>query len=345
MVKVFESPTTQTEFSGDAVKGGTITDFASTGIKDNSTKQTLVIEDDKITVKTATIETLNRGLTVKGDVKIYGILDAGFIRTTEIVTNQRYEKQFLEFASPTGESIGSGLLWLGGKNRQFLFRVDPDRFWLTEHLDFPEDKSVMFNGTPALSRDTLGLDVINSNLQNLGTLNKLAVSGEVNIADHIFYNPVSQRLGLGTENANGLLSIYDYVNNVEIIIDSSENGYGKIGTYSNKGLDLVTGDQSRISITESGNITLGHEYKDSTITRVYGKMGVGVKNPTEQFEVAGNMKMGNRLFANGDTMPTTGQYQKGDIIWNSNPKEDAFVGWICIAGGTPGTWRSFGKIM
>lgn len=345
MVKVFETPTTQTEFSGDAVKGGTITDFASTGIKDNSTKQTLVIEDDKITVKTATIETLNRGLTVKGDVKIYGILDAGFIRTTEIVTNQRYEKQFLEFASPTGESIGSGLLWLGGKNRQFLFRVDPDRFWLTEHLDFPEDKSVMFNGTPALSRDTLGLDVINSNLQNLGTLNKLAVSGEVNIADHIFYNPVSQRLGLGTENANGLLSIYDYVNNVEIIIDSSENGYGKIGTYSNKGLDLVTGDQARISITESGNITLGHEYKDSTITRVYGKMGVGVKNPTEQFEVAGNMKMGNRLFANGDTMPTTGQYQKGDIVWNSNPKEDAFVGWICIAGGTPGTWRPFGKIM
>jgi hypothetical protein len=345
MVKVFETPTTQTEFSGDAIKGGTITDFASTGIKDNSTKQTLVIEDDKITVKTATIETLNRGLTVKGDVKIYGILDAGFIRTTEIVTNQRYEKQFLEFASPTGESIGSGLLWLGGKNRQFLFRVDPDRFWLTEHLDFPEDKSVMFNGTPALSRDTLGLDVVNSNLQNLGTLNKLEVSGEVNIADHIFYNPVSQRLGLGTENANGLLSIYDYVNNVEIIIDSSENGYGKIGTYSNKGLDLVTGDQARISITESGNITLGHEYKDSTITRVYGKMGVGVKNPTEQFEVAGNMKMGNRLFANGDTAPSSGQYQKGDIVWNSNPKEDAYVGWICIAGGAPGTWRPFGKIM
>lgn len=345
MVKVFETPTTPTEFSGDAIKGGIITAFASTGIKDNSTKQTLVIEDNKITVKTASIETLDRSVTIKGDVKIYGILDAGFIRTTEIVANQRYEKQFLEFASPTGESIGSGLLWLGGKNRQFLFRVDPDRFWLTEHLDFPEDKSVMFDGTPALSRDSLGLNVTNSNLQNLGTLNKLAVSGEVNIADHIFYNPVSQRLGVGTENANGLLSVYDYVNNVEIIIDSSENGYGKIGTYSNKGLELVTGDQARISITESGNITLGHEYKDSTITRVYGKMGVGVKNPTEQFEVAGNMKMGNRLFANGDTAPASGQYQKGDIVWNSNPKEDTFVGWICIAGGTPGTWRSFGKIM
>lgn len=345
MVKVFETSTTPTEFSGDAIKGGTIVDFASTGIKDNSTKQTLVIEDNKIIVKTASIETIDRSLTIKGDVKIYGILDAGFIRTTEIVTNQRYEKQFLEFASPTGESVGSGLLWLGGRNRQFLFRVDPDRFWLTEHLDFPEDKSVMFNGIPALSRDRLGLDIVNSNLQNLGTLNKLQVSGEVNIDDHIFYNPVSQRFGLGTENANGMLSIYNYVNNVEIIIDSSDNGYGKIGTYTNKGLELVTGDQVRISITESGNITLGHEYKDSTITRVYGKMGVGVKNPTEQFEVAGNMKMGNRLFANGDNVPTSGQYQKGDIVWNSNPREDAFVGWICITSGTPGVWKSFGKIM
>lgn len=344
MNKVFETPAIPTEFSGDAIKGGTITDFSSTGIKDNSTKQTLVIEDDKITVKTASIDTLDRGLTIKGDVKIYGILDAGFIRTTEIITNQRYEKQFLEFASPSGESVGSGLLWLGGKNRQFLFRINPDRFWLTEHLDFPEDKSIMFNGTPALSRDSLGLEITSSNLQTLGTLNKLSVAGEVNIGDHIFFNPISQRLSLGTEDANGLFSVYDYINNVEIIIEGGEDGYGKVGTYSNKGLNLITGNQSRISITESGNVTIGHEYRDSTITRVYGKMGVGVKNPTEQLEVAGNMKLGNRLFANGNESPTSGQYQKGDIVWNTNPRADTYVGWICITGGAPGEWRPFGRI-
>lgn len=344
MVKVFEAPTELTEISGNLIKGGTISNFASTGIKDNSTKQTLIIEDDKITVKTASIETLDRNLTVRGDVKIYGILDAGFIRTTEIVTNQRYEKQFLEFASPTGESTGSGLLWLGGKTRQILLRVDPDRFWVTEHIDLPEEKSIMFGGIPALSRDKLGTEVVHSNLRSLGTLNNLTVSGEVNIGDHIFYNPISQRFSLGIEEANGLFSVYDYVNNVELIIEGSENGYGKIGTYSNKGLELVTGDQARISITESGNITLGHEYKDSTITRIYGKLSVGVKNPTEQFEVAGNMKMGNRLFANGDTAPVSGQYQKGDMVWNSNPKEGSYVGWICISSGNPGVWKPFGKI-
>jgi len=43
------------EFSGDLVKGGTIADFASTGIKDSSTKQTLVVTDDKITVKSIAV--------------------------------------------------------------------------------------------------------------------------------------------------------------------------------------------------------------------------------------------------------------------------------------------------
>lgn len=326
MVKTFDAPT------------------PLTGIKDNSTKQSLIIDDDKITVKTASIDTLDKSVTVRGDVKVYGILDAGFIRTTELITNQRYEKQYLEFASPNGESIGSGLLWLGAKNRQMLFRVDPDRFWFTEHIDIPDDKSIMFDGVEALTRESLGPTITHSSLQKVGVLKSLEVSGEINVNDHIFYNPISQRFGLGTENPNGLFSVYDYINNVELVIDGGENGYGRIGTYSNKGLELITGDQARISITESGNITLGHEYKDTTVTRIYGKVGVGVKHPTEQLEVSGNIKFGNKLFANGDGPPTEGAYNKGDIIWNSNPRPGFHVGWVCTVKGNPGEWKPFGKI-
>lgn len=327
------------------VQGSTVTNFSSTGIKDNSTKQSLLIEDDRIVVKTATIDMINSDLVIKGDVKIYGILDAGFIRTTEILTNQRYEKQYLEFASPGRDSAGTGLLWLGGQqNRQLIFKLDPDRFWLTEHLDIPSDKNYLIEGTPVLTVDSLGTGIINSKLQNVGILQQLTVAGELNINDYVFYNPVSQRFSLGTDSGNGLFSVFDYINNVEVIIDSSENGYGKIGTHNTKGLELVTDDTARISITESGNVTIGNEYKDSTVTRVYGKLGVGVKNPKEQFEVAGNMKMGNRLFSNGDSSPTDGAYQKGDIIWNSNPKPDSYVGWICVVTGNPGTWKPFGKI-
>ena len=336
MVKVFDN---------FLVQGSTITDFSSTGIKDNSTKQSLLVEDDRIVVKTATIDTIDRDLTIKGDVKIYGILDAGFIRTTEIVTNQRYEKQYLEFASPGGDSAGSGLLWLGGQQtRQLVFKLSPDRFWLTENIDIPGDKSFMIEGNVALTGTGLGNEIINSNLQTVGTLKQLTVDGELNVNDYVYFNPVSQRFSLGTDSGNGLFSVFDYVNNVEVIIDSSENGYGKIGTHNTKGLELVTDDTARISIAEGGNVTIGNEYKDSTVTRIYGKLGVGVKNPKEQFEVAGNMKMGNRLFSNGDNMPTEGAYQKGDIIWNSNPKPAGYVGWICVITGNPGTWTPFGKI-
>ena len=44
--------------------------------------------------------------------------------------------------------------------------------------------------------------------------------------------------------------------------------------------------------------------------------------------------------------PTAGSYVQGDFVANSNPTEfggagSKYVlqGWICVAGGTPGTWR------
>lgn len=345
MVKIFENPTDlPIESTEELTQTGPFADFASTGIKDLSTKQSLVVEDDKITVKTASIETLDRSLTVRGDVKIFGILDAGFVRTTEIITNQRYEKQFLEFASPQGESIGTGLMWRGDRTRQLVFLNNPDRFWLSENVDVPVDKSYLINGVPALSHDALGPQIINSNLQNLGTLNSLSVSGEVNVDNHIFYNPVSQRLSLGIDEGNALFSVFDYVNNVEVIVDGNEQGHGVIGTHNTKGLDIVTDHQTRISISETGHITLGSEYRDSTITRVYGKLAIGVKNPREQFEVAGNMRMGNRLFSNGNAAPTDGSFQTGDIVWNQTPRPGNHIGWVCTQGGAPGVWKPFGKI-
>lgn len=370
MVKIFE-PNLElpSEISGSLIRGP-LTDFSSTGIKDLSTKQTLTIEDDRIVVKSATVDqftqgfnvtgnvkvngqleadtavikTVDNGLTVRGDVKIYGILDAGFIRSTEVIVNQRYEKQFLEFASPDGETAGTGFIWRGANNRYLMFMMDPDRFKVTENIDMPVEKSYMIEGTPVLSHDTLGTGVTNSYLRKVGTLDNLAVAGEVNVGDYIYYNPVSQRLSLGTENGNGMFSLFDYINNVELILDSNERGHGVIGTHNTRSLDLVTDHQTRLSISETGNVTIGSEMRDNTVTRVYGKLSVGVNNPTESFEVAGNMKVGNRLFANGNSAPTSGSFQTGDIVWNLSPRPGSYVGWICTQGGSPGVWNPFGKI-
>ena len=54
-------------------------------------------------------------------------------------------------------------------------------------------------------------------------------------------------------------------------------------------------------------------------------------------------RLGGRYSATA--APTGGAYQKGDLVWNSNPAEAGValskyvvIGWICTVTGTPGTW-------
>ena len=42
--------------------------------------------------------------------------------------------------------------------------------------------------------------------------------------------------------------------------------------------------------------------------------------------------------------PTTGTWVRGDIVYNSAPASLGYVGWVCTASGTPGTWATFGLI-
>ena len=42
--------------------------------------------------------------------------------------------------------------------------------------------------------------------------------------------------------------------------------------------------------------------------------------------------------------PTTGTWQRGDYVKNSAPSatgspEVVILGWVCVSGGTPGTWK------
>jgi hypothetical protein len=42
--------------------------------------------------------------------------------------------------------------------------------------------------------------------------------------------------------------------------------------------------------------------------------------------------------------PTSGSYRQGDIVWNSTATAGGDAGWICVVGGAPGTWKTFGTI-
>jgi hypothetical protein len=42
--------------------------------------------------------------------------------------------------------------------------------------------------------------------------------------------------------------------------------------------------------------------------------------------------------------PTAGTWLQGEVFWNSAPISGASIGWICVASGTPGTWKSMGSV-
>jgi hypothetical protein len=44
------------------------------------------------------------------------------------------------------------------------------------------------------------------------------------------------------------------------------------------------------------------------------------------------------------SVPTTGSFARGDIIWNATPSAAGTVGWVCVAAGSPGTLKAFGTI-
>jgi len=336
----------ENDLSGDLIDGGTITNFASTGIKDLSNKQTLVVEDDKITVKSISFKTVEGDFAIRGDVKIYGVLDAGFVRTTELITNQIYEKQYLEFSTgESGSNIGTGLLWPGQPyNKQLVLMSGPDRFFSTESFEIAKGRDFIVGGISVLNLESLGSSIVNSSLKTVGTLKELNVGGRVNWNDYVFFDPISNRFSLGQDQPTAKFTLYDWENNVEVVIDTDKDSRGRIGTFNTKPLDIITDDQVRISVSEQGHITLGQELRDSTVIRAYGKLSVNVKNPTEAFEVGGNMRVGGKLQARGTEPPTQGTYVQGDVVWNDNPLPTGWVGWVCVRGGNPGTWKTFGQI-
>lgn len=290
----------------------------------------------------------NNKLVARGDVSVYGILNASKIYTNELIAHQRYDGQFIEFSvdNETGTNAGTGFLWPspGGVNKQFMFVDAPDRFYASENLELAADKAYYINGGVVLTERHLGGGVVESNLETVGDLRSLRVAGPVNLDDVVFYNADTRRVGINTDAPNGLLSVYDPTADVEILISTDVNGRGRFGTHHARALDIVTDEQARISVEGNGDVQVGQEWRDSTVTRVYGKVGVGVKNPREQLEVAGNVRFGDKLFANGEGAPTEGNYKIGDIVWNIEPKANSYIGWVCIASGTPGTWKPFGLI-
>ncbi|OQY76149.1 MAG: hypothetical protein B6D44_00150 [Ignavibacteriales bacterium UTCHB2] len=58
----------------------------------------------------------------------------------------------------------------------------------------------------------------------------------------------------------------------------------------------------------------------------------------------GSIELNEKTITYASSVPTTGTWKLGDIVYNSNVEKGGYLGWTCTEAGTPGTWKQFGVI-
>jgi hypothetical protein len=251
----------------------------------------------------------------------------------------------IEIIKPDNGSVDRlGIVWKNKDgDKSLFFRAAPDRLWSSESIDLKGESYYSIGNVAVLRLNELGSTVVNSNLRTLGTVKDFKTTGDFVLDHYIYWNSNTQRLGIGTESANAMLSVVSL--DSEFIVDHRDR-VTHVGTWTTNDLAIVTDDTPRITITASGNVDIGTKGSSNTKVSVYGRLGIGMNNvdPGVSIETAGPIRIEGKKIETGDKVPANGNYKKGDLVWNSNPSSSSYVGWICVRDGTPGIWKPFGKI-
>ncbi len=109
-------------------------------------------------------------------------------------------------------------------------------------------------------------------------------------------------------------------------------------------INAIAGDDTTSRLVIDGGGVL--KVQGNTDTVFEGSVGIGVSAVTNgiSLETNGPVRFQNKKMEVGNSIPTIGLFNQGDIVWHDAPAPGGNLGWICIRTGTPGEWRSFGTI-
>jgi len=246
--------------------GSSDTDLASVGTKSNHDFELVTNNRSRIKIKRSGEINVGDPTNGGGVLNVYGTLFATSIvtadKTSDVTGSWVYDTEL--------ELNGKGFNWTYRDGQTQLIYRTGGRLWTTANLDIAATSSYNIDNIPVLSATTLGSSVRHSNLSTVGTLNRLAVSGDTTLGDFVFVNSTYNRIGIGTDEPSASLTILD--NNVEIGIGSPDVNLASIGTQSNHDLELVTDGQTRVTIKRSGEVNIGDPANGGGVLNVYGTL-------------------------------------------------------------------------
>ena len=320
---------TVNSISGNAIHGGKITLLRSTGIRDQATRTSLLVEDDQITVGKADIDNVLGDLDIENNLTVGGELKAEKLHVDELFSNQKHTTS-IDF-DLTSEPNLIGMQWRkkGQATKQIVWREN--RFYISSDIDLHREASLKIDDITVINADSLGPTIKKSELTSVGRLTNLQADGDVNIDDFVLYDSGTMRFGIGVEAPNAQFSVAS--NEAEFVVDPDFD-HLRVGAYTTSKLSLITDNKERLVLKEHGGI------------EVKGSLGVNVQYPGEDvdLQVAGSIRFADKKISVGAEVPVEGNYNLGDLQYNTKPTAGGWVGWICVESGNPGKWKKFGAI-
>jgi len=162
--------------------------------------------------------------------------------------------------------------------------------------------SVRIDGIGVVEFGALASTITHSNLQKVGDLSSLTVTGPSDLNGSLFVK--NNRVGVNTSTPRSALDVWD--DDINITVGKQSKGIAKIHLSSGE-LGIGTNSDSQITIASDGKVKI----KELMVGRNNIKFGKDIPNYSGQ---------------------------KGDIVFNMNPTSESHTGWQCLGGFR---WRQF----
>jgi hypothetical protein len=158
-----------------------------------------------------------------------------------------------------------------------------------------EFESVKLQGQNLIHEGRLCDAVTKSNIREIGPLTSLVVTGDANLSDTVQIS--RQRVGINTDRPDMALSVWDEEVTMSLGKITAKKGF--VGTSRLQNLQIGVNRTGYIEIDTEGLVTVN------------------------------KLRIGQHRISHADQVPGHAG-TKGDIVFNSDPKEHAPFAWVCL---------------
>jgi len=255
------------------------------GIQNDTDTIQLTIMDDTVVVEN---EFVAKSLNVIDSITVQDLIVRGRVNTD----NSSWSELSNKIREETVDSV-----------RDDLTDLITDSVLKTVNKNGINLKNIKIDGIDLITDGVLGATITHSNLERVGTLQALTVSGPASLSETV---TVSRgKLGINTETPTSALDIWD--GEVQITLGKKQKDIGYIGLSRKGTLEIGTNNNA---------ITIDPDGKTKINELMIGRNNISWSNELPGFSG-----------------------QKGDIVFNMNPTASNDIGWQCLGQFR---WRKIG---